>query len=300
MEHTMKDGRPSPHGRTVLVDKGPGGLPILRIRNEHAESSIFTYGAHIASFKPKGADDMLFVSPYSKFEEGQPIRGGIPICFPWFGKHKTREDLQLHGLVRTKIWDVVDTATEADGSTTVVLSTHDDELSRSIWPHRFSIQLTVSIAKELTMVLEVKNTDDKPFTFEEAFHTYLSIRDLERCKVMGLEGLHAIDRMKSDSVYVQSGDVKVSGAFTRVYQEVGKHVTLADPVASRSIRMEQDRLRHVVVWNPGEHAAMNNPEVLETYKDFLCVEHANFLDAAINLNPGETHHSKLILSVLPL
>lgn len=273
-------------------------MPILRISNEHAESSIFTYGAHVASFKPKRADEMLFISPYSKFEEGQPIRGGIPICFPWFGKHETREDLQLHGLVRTKIWDVVGTATEADGSTTVVLSTHDDEYSRSIWPHRFSIQLTVFIAKELTMILEVKNIDDKPFTFGEAFHTYFSVGDLEQCNIIGLNGLQAIDRMKSDTVYVQSGDVKVSGAFTRVYRDAGKHVTLADPVASRSIRMEQDRLRHVVVWNPGEHAAMNNAEILEAYKDFLCVEHANFLDAAIDLNPGETHRSKLVLSIL--
>lgn len=298
MNRITKDGQSNPRGKTVRVDKGPGGLPILRISNEHAESSIFTYGAHVASFKPKRADEMLFISPYSKFEEGQPIRGGIPICFPWFGKHETREDLQLHGLVRTKIWDVVGTATEADGSTTVVLSTHDDEYSRSIWPHRFSIQLTVFIAKELTMILEVKNIDDKPFTFGEAFHTYFSVGDLEQCNIIGLDGLQAIDRMKSDTVYVQSGDVKVSGAFTRVYRDAGKHVTLADPVASRSIRMEQDRLRHVVVWNPGEHAAMNNAEILEAYKDFLCVEHANFLDAAIDLNPGETHRCKLVLSVL--
>ena len=297
MDYITKDGQLSPRRRTAWIDKGLGGLPILRIHNDYAESSMFLYGAHIVSFKPKGTADMLFVSPHSKFEEGQPIRGGIPICFPWFGKHKTREDLQLHGTVRTKIWDVIDTATENDGSTTVVLSTHDDEYSRNIWPHRFSIRLTVSIAKKLTMFLEVKNIDDKPFTFEEGFHTYFSVRDLERCKVTGLDGLHVLDSARPDNKYVQSGDVKVSGEFVRIYRDAGKYVTLADPSASRSIRMEQDQLRHIVIWNPGESVAKNNTEVLEAYKDFLCVEHVNSLDAAIDLNPGQTHYSKLVLSV---
>ncbi|MGH0052755.1 MAG: D-hexose-6-phosphate mutarotase [Sphaerochaetaceae bacterium] len=284
----------------VHLELVQGNLPLLTIQNEHATCSLFLYGAHVSSFKPKDASELLFLSPWSRFEKGQPIRGGIPLCFPWFGSHPDRKDLPLHGVVRTQMWELVETTDMPDGSTTVVLKTHDDEATRAVWPYRFSLQLILNISRYLTLSLRVLNTDIYTFHFEEAFHTYLWVEDPASCQVEGLDGLVMLDRLQDDYTSLHEGPVKVYGEFVRVYNNAGSLVTLVDPKKSRRILLKQENLRHVVVWNPGVRAAMENPEVMDSWKSFLCVEHANCLDASVVLHPGETHHSTLKISSIPL
>jgi glucose-6-phosphate 1-epimerase len=287
----------SMHG--VGLEPAQGGFPLLTIKNEHAECSLFLHGAHVISFKPKKTTELLFLSPHSLFVKGKPIRGGIPLCFPWFGKHPLREDLPLHGVIRTQMWKLLGITEETDGSTTIVLETHDDEDTRSVWPHRFSIHLTLNVSHSLTMTLEVTNSDEYPFVFEEAFHTYFSVGGLSSCTVEGLDGLTVLDRLKEDQPALHAGPVKISGEFVRVYKNAGLLVELVDPNNSRRILMRQDNLHHVVVWNPGAVAAMKNSEILDSWNTYLCVEHANCLDAAITLHPGETHYSTLSISAIP-
>ncbi len=242
---------------------------------------------------------MLFLSPHTLFEKGKPIRGGIPICFPWFGKHPTREDLLLHGVVRTQTWELLQVIETLDGATTIVLRTQDDENTRLVWPYRFSLQLTISIAQTLKLVLHVTNTDVRAFTFEEGFHTYFSVGSLAKCWIEGLDGLQVLNRARGDKPLVHSGPVEVSGEFVRIYNGVGPSVTLVDQSMKRSIRMEQRQLHQIFVWNPGEEKAMQNSEILDAWKNFLCVEHVNCLNEALLLEPGQIHESTLVLSVNP-
>ena len=131
---------------------------------------------------------MLWISPYSRFEENQPIRGGIPICFPWFGHHRDRADLPLHGFVRTRLWDVVSTARLSDGRTQVVFALADDRDSRAVWPHGFHLELSVTVGSELEMALLIENSGDGPFDCEEGFHTYFSVTSPGACEIHNLDG----------------------------------------------------------------------------------------------------------------
>ncbi|WP_422479385.1 D-hexose-6-phosphate mutarotase [Pleomorphochaeta sp. DL1XJH-081] len=292
----MKFNAPPVEERKTSIVEGPGGLPAIHIDNDLAECTIFLYGAHIASFKPKGTSEVLFMSPHSAFEKGVPIRGGIPVCFPWFGKHPHRDDLFLHGLVRTQVWKLERISTGEDKSTTLVLSTCDDETTRTIWPHRFAINLTVSVAHSLTVEIEVRNTDTESFTYEEAFHTYFSVDDVQQCRVEGLEGLQARNRLANEERYIQSGPVTVSDEFVRLFEKVNEDVVLKDSNDTRVIALHHDAFNQVLVWNPGQISGMANPEIAEAWNTFVCVEHANCLDALITLQPQEVHRSSIVIS----
>ncbi|MFA6774538.1 MAG: D-hexose-6-phosphate mutarotase [Sphaerochaeta sp.] len=285
--------------RTVQRATGPAQLSVLLIENEQARCMVYLQGAHVTSFTPNGQADLLFMSPYSTYEKGKPFRGGIPISFPWFGKHPKRDDLFLHGLVRTKPWELREAIDIADGSTKLVLSTEDDEYTRSIWPYRFSLQLTITVAASLRLEMQVTNTDEQSFSFEEAFHTYFRIGSLQDCSITGLDGCTVVDRSDGNREYSQDGSVVVGGEFVRIFEQAGPVVALHDPVLGRSIRMEQENLKQVFVWNPGDEKAKQNPEVLDAWKDFLCVEQVNSGKAAVVLEKGRTHQSTLVVSSLP-
>ncbi|SMP39931.1 glucose-6-phosphate 1-epimerase [Sphaerochaeta associata] len=285
--------------QTVRMASEPAGLSVLLIENEQARCLVYLQGAHVASFTPNGQGNLLFMSPYSAYEKGKPFRGGIPICFPWFGKHPKRDDLYLHGLVRTKAWELREVNDIADGSTKIILATEDDECTRSIWPHRFSLQLTITVAAFLRLELQVTNADEQPISFEEAFHTYFHIGSLPDCSITGLEGCPVVDRADGNREYSQNGLVFVGGEFVRIFEHAGPVVVLHDPILGRTIRMEQENLKQVFVWNPGDEKARQNPEVLDAWKDFVCVEQVNSGKAAVVLEKGRTHQSTLQISSLP-
>ena len=283
----------------VWIDQGKGELPLMHIRNAFAECSIYLYGAHVASFRPRGMDEVLFMSPHSKFVPTVPIRGGIPICFPWFGKHKTQNELPLHGCVRTKIWDVLSNATLDDGSTRVVLGTSFDANTLKVWPHRFSIELAVTVSTSLTMELLVENIDNHLWTFEDAFHNYFTIGNLKECTILGLEACTVIDRTDDDSRSVQKEPLAIEGECVKIFINAPGRSTLIDKALNRRIIVEQRMMRDTVVWNPGYHAGMANLEVLDAWDRYVCVESANCLGNAISLDSDCAHRSVMTISALP-
>ena len=274
----------------LWLEKGSGGLSFLHVHNRHADCRIYPYGAHVASFKPQSYGELLWVSPYSSFEEGKPIRGGIPLCFPWFGRHPTRTDLPLHGFVRTRVWDPVSTAMLPDGRTRLSLSLDHDEAGLAVWPFPFRLELAVTVGETLELDLLIKNPGDEPFTFEEGFHTYFSVGDAEQCEIRGLDGVEYIDRGRGDVRTVQSGTLAFTGETVNAYMRVPEHCELADPLTGRRILVEQRRMNSTVVWNPGA-AAADNPEIRETWNQFVCVESTNCLDCSLRVEPGTTHRS---------
>jgi len=289
-------GTPCPEG-IVWVGPAQGGLPLMHIRNPHAECTLYLYGAHVASYRPRGQSEVLFMSPFSRFEAGLPIRGGIPLCFPWFGAHPSRADLPLHGVVRTKTWQVLSTASLSDGSTQVVLATASDEQTLAVWPHRFSIELTVTVGATLRLELVVENTGESRFEFDEAFHSYFAIDKLEQCRVDGLDGKVALDRRAGDARYRQQGSVTVEGEFVRAFMDAPDAVVLVDSAAGRKVLLKQRNMSAVVVWNPGLHAAMANAEIADSWRRFVCVESANCIDGRLSLESGYAHRSMLEIAV---
>ncbi|MHB9153740.1 MAG: D-hexose-6-phosphate mutarotase [Spirochaetales bacterium] len=280
----------------VWFEQGSGGLSLLRIHNRFADCGIYPCGAHIASFKPRGQKDILWLSPHSAFEKGKPIRGGIPVCFPWFGSHRTRADLPLHGFARTRLWDLKKTAMLPDGKTLVAFALTDNDYTRSLWPHKFNLDFSVTVGSSLEASLLIENRDSIPFMCEEAFHTYFSVENSASCQVTNLDGLEYIDRVRNDARAIQAGAVRIEGELVNAYMRAPAVCELIDTSAHRQIRIEQRGMRAIVVWNPGAKAAAANPEILETWNEFVCVESANCLDHALEIAPGATHRSVVKIS----
>ncbi len=277
---------------SVEIIEGTGGLPLLRATNCFAECDVFLYGAHMARFKPAGGEeDLLWMSPTSFFEAGKPIRGGIPVCFPWFGAHESRADLPLHGVVRTRLWDIESTAVLSDGRVRIVLAIADDETTRTAWPHAFRLELAVTVGKVLDVSMTVENTGPDPFRYAESFHTYFRVGHAHGCDVEGLDGVGYVDRVRKDSRAVQYGPLRLSGETVNAYLRAPARCSLADPIMKRRLVVEQRGFSDTVVWNPGKEAAARNPEIGAAWNQYLCVESANCLDDQVCLMPGTSHRS---------
>ena len=264
---------------------------MLSIRNRYAECDIYLYGAHIARFDPADGDGLLWMSPTSFFEEGKPIRGGIPVCFPWFGPHETRTDLPLHGVVRTRYWDIESTAWLSDDRTRIELSIGDDSVTRESWPYAFRLKMTVTVGETLDVELSTENTGRDPFRYAESLHTYFKAGHAHGCSVEGLDGVGYVDRVRKDARAVQYGPLRLSGETVNAYMRSPAKCTLVDPIMKRRIIVEQRGFADTVVWNPGKEAAARNPEIGAAWNQYLCIESANCLDNQVFLLPGNSHRS---------
>lgn len=281
----------------VEAESGLGGLPRIKITSGQAVCRIYLMGAHIASFLPDGVSDLLWMSPYSDYSLGTPMRGGIPLCFPWFGAHRNRSDLPLHGFVRTIEWKVLSSGIIDGESTQVVFSLKDTEETRTIWPYSFQLEFEVTVSSTLTLQLKVDNKDKKPFSFEEAFHTYFSVSHPENCFVKGLSNLEYIDRLRADARGRSAGDLPVSGPLVQAFMNTPGKCELIDLGRAKRIQVLQKEMGGLVVWNPGKTMGEPNPEIQEGWKDFVCLESANCLDHEITLPSGKNHTSRVTLSI---
>jgi glucose-6-phosphate 1-epimerase len=276
---------------SVRIEEGEGGLPLLHVRNSHAECSIYVHGAHVVSFRPRGGADLLWLSPHGLFREGSPIRGGIPICFPWFGARKGRNDLPLHGLVRTEPWNIESAEILADGRTRIAFSVENGEPPPEAWPHRFRLELSVTVGEVLEMALSVQNPENLPILCEDGFHTYFRVEDPGQCEVTELDGIEYMDRTKGDSRAVQEGPARFEGEMVHAFMHVPPVLELVD--GDRRIRIEQEGMYSAVLWNPGERAGAANPEIRDAWKQFVCVESTNCLDCRLEI-PAQGYHRSLL------
>jgi D-hexose-6-phosphate mutarotase len=277
----------------VQVVPGTGDLPMIRITNSFAECDLFLHGAHVARFQPKGQQDVLWMSPLSAYQVGKPLRGGIPLCFPWFGAHKTNPSLPMHGFARIRTWTLASTAQLSDGRTEIVLVLTDAPETLAMWPFRFRLELKVVVGPSLEVTLLIENRGNEPFTCDEALHTYFNVADASHCSVSGLNGVMYRDRLRFDARAVQVGDVKFQGEMVNAYMDVPSTIDLVDELSNRTFHLEQQGLDAAVVWNPWETTAAANPELKGLWRQFVCVESANCLDRHLLVLPGASHRSFL-------
>ncbi|MEZ4640681.1 MAG: hypothetical protein R2856_37945 [Caldilineaceae bacterium] len=180
--------------RLVFV-AGPGDLPVARVRNDFAIAEIALLGAHVLSYQPHDTEPVLWVSSQSNFAVGKPIRGGIPVCWPWFAGHPTDSNKPAHGFVRTALWTVLDTRTTRDDRTEIELGFESNEDTLSLWPHPFALRLRVTVGPALTVTLFTCNTGDEPFNFTGALHTYFHVGDAAQIAIHGLDGVDYLDKV---------------------------------------------------------------------------------------------------------
>lgn len=281
----------------VAIVAGNGGLPKIRVTAPSASAEIYLQGAQITAWQPAGAEEVLFLSTQSHWQSGKAIRGGIPICFPWFRAKADDAAAPAHGVVRTKEWQLESVKMES-GSVIVTLATEHDESTRRWWPHSFRVVLVLSIGSSLRLQLLVTNTGQTPFRFEEALHTYFHVSDAEAVRVHGLDQVAYLDNVDANREKTQSGDVTFIGKTDNAYIDARSAAELIDPTSGRILRTEKENSATTVVWNPGQEGAAALSDLgNDEWRQFACVEASNILSSAIDLAPGQTHSMQAILSV---
>ena len=282
------------------ICNGHGGLPKIQITGPRAEGEMYLHGAQVTSWKPAGNDEVLFVSTKSRWQEGQAIRGGIPICFPWFRAKADDPKAPAHGFVRTKAWQLESIVQDKRG-VLVSMSVESDEQTRRWWPVEFRLVHRVVFGPELSLELVCTNTGKTGFQFEEALHTYNRVADVANVRLQGLDTVHFLDNTDSNKEKVQQADVRITSATDNAFVDTQNDVELNDPGLRRRIRLKKNNSLSTIVWNPWREGAARMGDLGDgEWAQFLCVEASNILAASVSLAPGEEHKMTAVLSAAKL
>ncbi len=279
-----------------------GGLVAAEIRNTHATATLALHGGHVVAFQPHGQAPVLWLSAKSRFEAGAPIRGGIPICWPWFGNHPRDPQAPFHGFARLHPWEVVRTAIAEDDATEIELRLPEPPGAQDQWPHAWTLHLHVRVGADLRVALEMRNTGAKAMTCTTALHSYFTVRDVSVVRVLGLEGCRYIDTVPTPhTAHVQQGPITISAETDRPYLDTEAECIIEDPGLRRRIRIAKAGSRATVVWNPWIAKSKRMPDFGdEEYPGMLCVETVNTATDARTLSPGEAHRIAMQIAVEPL
>lgn len=272
---------------------GDAGLPMLLVENRQARAVIALQGAHVMSFQPKGQREMLWISPKTLFESGKPIRGGIPLCLPWFGPH-SEDKTWLHGFARTRQWTLVGSNTLADGATRLVLELSGDATLCALWPHDFLFHLEIVVGKTLRLEMTVENRGQAPAPLAFAFHTYFAVPDVAQAVISGLEGTSFIDKTDNLARKTQQGDVTISAMTDRVYLDVPAKQRIKSEDGAITIESPS---RCAIVWNAW-HNDKNIGDIGEgNHVGYVCVERGDVADHAVTLAPGAPYRCWMVLAL---
>ncbi|MCF7817999.1 MAG: D-hexose-6-phosphate mutarotase [Kiritimatiellales bacterium] len=276
-------------GVVSISDRTPN-YPVIEINNAHAKASIALHGGHVMTFQPHGQDPVLWVSDTAYYQEGKSIRGGIPVCWPWFGKHPSNPDLPAHGFVRYHFWELDAVEHDQNNATCVKLSIRDDEETRKKWPHAFELELTVVVAADLSVSLKMTNRCPEPKTFTSAMHTYLQVGDISEIEIAGLENTDYLDHLNANKLESQQGRIRFDGEVDRIYKDTAADIVVHDPKLNRKIRTQKTGSHTAVVWNPwiAKSATMADFDV-GGYRRMVCVETTNAVTDEVLLDAGASH-----------
>lgn len=278
------------HGIVGQIEffEGQGGLPFIRASNAKANALISVYAGQVLAYRPAGkAEDLMFLSEKAYYQAGKAIKGGVPICWPWFGPDPEGKGRPAHGFVRNRMWDVVDTAVTVNGETRIVLGLTDTPETRSIWPHAFVLRLEINIGEKLDLALVTRNSGDQPFTITQAFHTYFGVGDIHQTSVSGLEGKSFIDKVDGGQQKIQSGAVTINAEVDRIYLDVANELVIHDAARKRNVRITSQGSRSAVVWNPWAKIASEMADLQDDdYLRLLCVETTNAASDVVTIQPG--------------
>ena len=273
----------------IAFRAGEAGLPIVSLVNKYGMCEVSLYGGHVLEYRPAGLGPVLFVSKRAVFEPGKAIRGGIPVCWPWFGQVEGRG---LHGFVRTMQWDL--SATEySEEATEIRLSLADSELTRRTWDFAFGLELRVCLGQHLAMEIVTENRDARVLDFSQGFHPYFRVSDIASVTVHGLDGAAYTDYPSLEPKR-QLGALSIGGETNRIYTPEKNEIAIHDNKLKRATLVTFSGTRNAVVWNPWSERIKTFDDLApDDYTRMLCVEPVNRGDTAITLESGERHTLKM-------
>jgi glucose-6-phosphate 1-epimerase len=282
----------------VLFSEGNGDLSKLEINTAWGNAELYFHGAHVTHFQKKDEPPLLFMSQLSRFNEGTPIRGGIPVIFPWFGP---REGESAHGFARIQAWELREVSQLATGEVSLRLCLPDSP-SASLFP-KFTADYWVTVGKTLSAKLVVANiSQDQDFTFENCLHTYFYIGDINSISITGLKGTNYLDKTENFARKTEPSEhIKISRETDRIYLDTAAPVEIHDSKLGRRIRIEKSGSSSTVVWNPWVDKAQEMPDFgNDEFQRMVCVESGNVADNKLTLPAGKSSTLEVQISTLPL
>ena len=287
-----------PNVRFYLRDQ----LVMVELKNAFGQATVTTHGATLLSYIPTGGQDLLWVSETAIYDGTKPVRGGVPVCWPWFGAydagklgaHPTDAAKKAHGFARYELWDVESVSTLGE-ATQVVLSLTPNASIEKAWPFDFKVSLAITLGEQLKVELIGENRSQQAWSITEALHTYFSVANAPGMLIEGLEATRYYDKNQGFAEFEQSEPLKVKSPMDCVYVDHCGAVVIKDQ--GRDIRMEKMNSASTIVWNPGPEgvkAFADMPD--DQYPRMVCVEAGNALQNAYELKPGEKHVMTMLLS----
>jgi glucose-6-phosphate 1-epimerase len=282
------------------VVEGNGGMPKVRITSPEASGDLYLHGAHVTSWRPAGKEEVLFLSSQSRWQQGYAIRGGVPICFPWFGGKVDDPNAPAHGFVRTMEWQLESIAQVGDAVRVSLFTESNDETTRW-WPGEFRLVHRATFGSELSLELVLTNTGPTSLRFEEALHAYHRVGNIEKARVRGLDRVSYLDKTDSNRKKLQQGEIEIVSETDRVYLNTTDLIELEDPVLRRRTRVTKENSRTTVVWNPWVQKAHALSDLADDeWMQMICIETSNVSDCAVALGPGQQHTMKALVRVADL
>ena len=301
-------------------EKTASGLVVARVTSPAAEATIHMQGAHVTHWKPAGQAPVIFLSQRAEFAPGKPIRGGVPIVFPWFSERHDGKTGPQHGFARISEWDLAFAAMSGD-DLHLAFTLAPNELSRSLGFDHFKLGYRVTVGRKLTLEMTVANDSGNggargggsaaatagadaaahgaPLVFEQALHTYYAVADAQKVSIDGLGGVTFIDKVDDMKRKVQpAGALKFEGRTDRPYLNTTATCVLHDPAGKRRIVVAKSGSNSTVVWNPWKEftAKMVDMEP-DAWLHMTAIETANVGEDAITLQPGATHTMRADISI---
>lgn len=282
-----------PSVNSVTVSEN-NGLTFLEINNKSASARVSLFGGHVLSYIPKADNqERLWVSPHAYLNGERPIRGGIPVCWPWFSESHGREKgaLPAHGFLRTQVWKLIHSQ-ETDEGTTVELAPNFTRAEG--FEYDCNVRLVIYVGLTLEVSLITENTGVVPFTYNCALHTYFHVNHINTTLLKGIEGDYE-DKVDSMSIKSTPSPYNISGETDRIHLKAIESVIIeVDGVDTTEVNSRGND--SLVVWNPWQGAASISDMDAFGYKHMICVE--STITQGKSLKPGEQH--ALTQTVVPI
>lgn len=294
------------HFTDTLTFKLPDGVsisdkndqyPIIHINNAYASAKVAINGAHVIHYQPKGQEPVLWLSNTALFKNGKAIRGGIPLCWPWFGDHSNAQ-LPAHGFARNDSFDLINIESNEQGETVLLLRLTNNAFNQRFWADAFQLDAAITIGQKLTVTLTMYNNGNAKREFSSALHSYFTVSDVGDILIKGLDQTAYFDKVKGFEKSMQTGDIVIDQEVDRVYIPTDNTVSITDKGFKRTLHITKSGSQSTVVWNPwvDKAAAMKDFDD-DGYKTMVCVETANAMADTISLAKGESHTISTTINV---
>ena len=280
-------------------EDAPNGLTRAVIATPLAEAEIYLHGAHVTGWVPRGQRPVLFASSRSLYATGKPIRGGVPLVFPWFGPRGSGQAGPMHGFARIMEWTLAGSRLRPDGAVEIDLTLGPDDTTRELGFSDFQLTFQVAVGSQLEMALNVRNSSGAALPFEAAMHTYFAVGDIQQLAISGLEGTTYIDKTDGFQRKVQPvAPIRIAKETDQVHVNTTATCVIEDPAWQRRVVVEKNGSATTVVWNPWIEKTRTLADMApEDWRGMLCVETANAGEDAVQLAPGASHRMSAAIRV---